>query len=364
MRARSVLAAVVAALTGVVLAATPARASDRLDAFGPMPTILPPYYSVTTPTGHVINYSVYGPRDGQPLLLLSGNPSNWSSIGLVAPYAELIKRWNIRVIQPERVGNGVTPFPPCAPPYDTCISPADDAADWSYLMHRLGYQTYSVAGLSSGGAYADWVMKTHWREIRSVHLSSALDTSGTRDDCLYLYATTPDAFRDAYQPLLDDPSQIWAFFPARDFATISSIPGAVDWLNLSTHASPDAIGASYDSWTECHYPIDDLSQVRTPTFIYHGGIDQTVPLSMAQHHAAQYPNVRRFRVYPNDAHLSSVRHLGQLLLDVHEPTGRVHLICDLSQGQTRVVDERTAAAMISAGTATEDICAWVGTPGQ
>lgn len=353
-----VLALVLTVAIGPSALATPLQVN-----FDPMPTELAPHFSFVATSGRTVHYAMIGPVNGRPVLFLNGDPSNWSSIDLLAPYRSLLGQLNIRVIQPERVGQGVTPYIDCDAPYTDCMTPERYADDWADMMHSLGYRTYSVMAASQGGVYAHHFMKKYWSEVRSLHLTSALDTSGTREHCPF--ATSPLAFQGQYQFLFDDPSLLWLLLQPRDLETIDSIPGMRNWLEQTTAATPDDRGSSLDGWIECNFPVGNLSMVQTPVYIYHGIIDQLVPFAMAENHAAAYPNVIRFRKYPNDAHLSSLRHLGQTLLDIVTPNnGSARLICERSVNKTLIVTDAIADWLIARGRATEDICAWVGTPGE
>lgn len=151
----------------------------------------------------------------------------------------------------------------------------------------------------------------------------------------------------------------------------------VDWFTRTTGATKDATGASHDVWVECNAPVGDLSQVRTPVYVYHGRLDETVPIAMAENHVRSYPHVMAFRVDETSAHLASIRRLGQTLLDIANPYFPARLICHLSEsnsprsqlreqpvGRIEVVSEARADQLISQGKAINDICAWVGTPGE
>ena len=265
-----------------LLGITPASAVQLQETFDPMPSELPNpqtyIKTFTAPSGRIVNYTTLGPNRGRPVLVLNGSPSNWASIDLFAPYASMLKELNLRLIQPERVGYGVTPNIECSAPYTDCMTPAKYANDWPALMHSLGYRSYSVFAASQGGQYADWLMKTHSDEVRSLHLSSAVDTSPQGHVCP---VETPTTYKEFGDWIISDPAQTWNFFPARDTETLLSIPGASDWFLFTTAANQDGSGLALDAWIECNFPVGDLSEVQTPVYIYHGALDTRLPIDVA-----------------------------------------------------------------------------------
>ena len=351
----------------VIALAVPASAVQLQERFTPLSEELATPSSFTAGSGRTVHYGTIGPVGGQPVLVLNGSPTNWATVDLLAPYRSLLEALDIRIIHPERTGTGITPYVSCSEPYTDCMTPEKYSDDWSDLMHGLGYRNYSVLAMSTGGLYADHFVKRYGSEVRSLHLSSAVDSSPQEGYCPM---SDPAGFRDALQPFFDYPSLIWYLFPERDFATVSSVPGMVDWFGRMVAATPDAIGASHDVWVGCNFPVGDLSDVKTPVYIYHGVLDATVPLATAEHHSVVYKNVVKFQTYPNDAHFSSLRHLGQTLLDINQPAHQNRLVCDLSKqqndgvGKTRIVNQGKADKLFADHEATEDICAWVGTPGE
>ncbi len=352
--------------------------------FDPVQTELPTAFSFTASSGRTVHYGTIGPKHGIPVLWADGNPSDWTGVGWLAPYEELLNTFNIRVIQPERIGTGLTPYIPCAGVGDpTCITPSDYADDWADLMHSLGYRRYSLFAVSEGGIYALWFMHDHWRDVLSLHLASALDTSGTRAFCANP-PVTPLGYQQALEPFYLNPPLIWTLFPARDFATASSVPGLTDWFDRTMITSPDSRGASYDIFEECNFPVGNLAHVQTPVFIYYGLQDITVPISMPESEQAAFPNVVRYRVYPNDGHLASLRHTDQIFLDIlqslehglyiteslprakHRPISLDEVICKKQRAfnETKIVSEEDADKLVSQGAAILGICGWLGTPGE
>lgn len=334
------------------------------NSFDPMPSKLAEVYRFVSRSNRAVNYSIFGPKDGFPVLFIDGNPSNAKGADILSPWRSTIGDLNLRFVHPERIGFGDTPFT-CNAPYTNCITAEQYADDWAELMQSLGYKKYAVLAASQGGQYADVFMEKYWPNVRSLHLSSAIDTSGTRGFCPL---SDPLAFKPLLDSIYQDPMLMWSIFPRIDFNVLSSIPGMVDWFNGNVTLNTDGSGGSYDVWLECNTKIGSLSQVKTPVFIYHGLLDDRVPISIAENHAREYPNVVRFLVDMKRAHLASLRNLTQTLWDIRYPHDPKRVIClrlnDPSIRETIAAPEKLANFLLTNEVATPDTCAWVGTPSE
>ena len=99
--------------------------------------------------------------------------------------------------------------------------------------------------------------------------------------------------------------------------------------------------------------IVDASQITSPTYLYWGGADTTVPVSVMTRWQA-LPNVVRATVYPGEGHTVQYRHWDQILLDMAGHADQT-VIC--KHHKTTTVRNDKAPAEIARG-ATLGLCAW------
>lgn len=81
----------------------------------------------------------------------------------------------------------------------------------------------------------------------------------------------------------------------------------------------------------------------SPTYLYWGGADTTVPTSVMQKWQAAQPKIKRATVYPGECHPVQYRHW------------------DCTNGQTKLVPNDRADEDVGHG-ATLGLCAWAATP--
>ncbi|HRI62745.1 MAG TPA: alpha/beta hydrolase [Polyangium sp.] len=328
-------------------------ASDFPATFDPYPTTAAPRFEVTVASGRTVQYSTFGPEDGEPVLYISGGLSTAEDVDAFAAYKTAIDTLGIRFILPERTGYGETP-------YDSSMTAASYAADWNDLLTALGYGEVKVVAAAGGGVYAATFSTLYASRVEQLQLLSALSASQTFALCPI---TSPTQYLGAQQFLIDFPSFFTFLLSPPDLSVYASVPGLLEWQfqRLADAGDPvnhSDIGASHDFYLWCNSPVTDYSAATFPTFIYHGALDNIVPISHAQINASSYPNVAAFRTYPNGASYVTMRHLGQVLLDM---TGRSEKRIICHNGKNTVVNAHAEAAHLAHGD-TQDICAWVGTP--
>lgn len=358
----------VAAITSALVLAGVAPAADASighplqTEFAAFPTGPVAVSSMAVGTGRIVRYSQLGPSNGRPVLLVNGSFDGADLVNFFAAYRPLVAQLGLRLVNPERPGNGGTPF-------DASPGFAELADDWHLLMRNLGYHRYSVLAVSDGGPYADHLATRYPRDVRRLALLSANDTANDKPYCAF--ATTPDALVPAFQPLIDDPSLYPLLLKPADAVVSSALPGFQEWFEsaiprLADQATHTAIGPSLDSYLQCSgTPISDFSAARFPVHIYHGELEDGDPNTVgvdfdaAVRHAAAYPNVVSFRSYPRSAHFASLRHFGQVLVDLAEVHDNATLLC---HGDRSVIVGPLLAAYLTSHGATLDICAWKDTP--
>jgi non-heme chloroperoxidase len=304
-----------------------------------------------------VNYATFGSADGDPVLILNGlSFASWIGVdGFGFVSTMIASDLDLRFIHPERTGYGLTP-------YNASLTPQQYVDDLAELMTNLGYAHFSVIGASSGGVYADYLAVRHPDRLTSLHLASAVATSGHP----WGPVATPSTYLGAFSILASYSPSFPLFLSARDQDTFYSVPGYIDWLSVILHYSLDPesgtdIGMTTDVYSYCAYPLPNaaFADVTAPVFIYHGEVDANVPLSQAYKHADKYPSAP-LRLYPNDGHLTSVRHAGQILVDAAGMPGKT-VICH--DGKTKLVSASSVSTHLAHGDIL-DICAWKGTLGE
>ncbi|MFF1816520.1 alpha/beta fold hydrolase [Kribbella sp. NPDC058245] len=92
----------------------------------------------------LLNYTLYGPTDGFPVVSLGGTPSTrWKRPHVVEAIAEA----GLRMLIPDRPGYGGSTRQPGR-------SVADAAGDVAQLADHLGWDTFALTGGSGGGPHA------------------------------------------------------------------------------------------------------------------------------------------------------------------------------------------------------------------
>jgi pimeloyl-ACP methyl ester carboxylesterase len=352
-------AGIIAAMAAVLVHASIAQAQPSISSFpatfDPYPTTLPSRSAITVSSGRTVLYSTFGPTNGTPVLVLHGTLSSAATIDAFSPYRTGIEALNLRFISPERTGYGDTP-------YDTTMTVEKYAADWNDLLTALGYSQVKVLALSGGGVYAAHFVTRYPSRVTRLHLASAVNTAMTFSACP---VSTPYDYLGFTQIVIDNPSFFSLLLSPPDLDVEASLPGFTNWnfMNIADVGDPvnnSDIGFSHDFYTYCNSPVTDFSMATFPTFIYHGEIDPIVPISDAELHANQYPNVAAFRRYPNGAHFVGFRHMGQLLLDMIGLQDK-RIVC---HGNISMVVSQALEATHLAHGDTTDICAWDGTPAE
>jgi pimeloyl-ACP methyl ester carboxylesterase len=97
-----------------------------------------------TVNGRMMAYVDEGPRDGRPLLLLSGNPT-WGF--LYREFFDTLTRAGYRAIAPDWVGAGYSDHPRI----DAAFSTAHHVADLVSLMDQLALRGFVIVGQDWGG---------------------------------------------------------------------------------------------------------------------------------------------------------------------------------------------------------------------
>jgi pimeloyl-ACP methyl ester carboxylesterase len=219
--------------------------------------------------------------EGEPLLLiqgLSGNHLHWGDdfLGLLHPYFDVIAYDH----------RGIGHSDPAGGPF-TIADLADDAAG---LLDALGIDSAHILGISMGGMTAQELALRHPEKVRTLTLGCTYaggTDSATTDPAviqklgeLFLTGRTEEALRYGFEVNV---SSAFAEDPAK-YELVKSIaaelPATLDMLMLQVQAV-----AGHDT-------SERLGEIKAPTLVIHGTVDQMLPVSNAHAIAARIPGSR------------------------------------------------------------------------
>jgi len=106
----------------------------------------------------LLSFSVYGPEDGEPLMLVHGFPDDRTTWDAMIP--DLAK--DHRVVVPDLRGYGESPAPEDGYDID------DIGGDLVHLADHLGWDTFHLVGHDWGAATGWWVAMHHGDRLRTL----------------------------------------------------------------------------------------------------------------------------------------------------------------------------------------------------
>lgn len=255
----------------------------------------------------------------------------------------------LRVISVERNGFGESPL-------DLDLGYADYTAEVLAVLDHLGIDDFVTVAISGGGAYAAHIAATVPDRVISLHAAAATDSTlpnRTPRNCAPTFEQ-----RNASNLFWYENPKIWWGVPG---SPVLAIPGWQATAYLDAVRSFHLGGGPMDPSPLSHEgelpclpdAIVDASQVTSPTYLYWGGADTTVPVSVMTRWQA-LPNVVKATVYPGEGHTVQYRHWDQILLDM---AGHANQTVVCKNGKTKTVPNADAAAVIAHG-GSLGLCAW------
>jgi non-heme chloroperoxidase len=256
----------------------------------------------------------------------------------------------LRVISVERNGFGESEL-------DLELGYDDYVDEVLAVLDHLGVERFVTVAISGGGAYAAHLAAAVPHRVISLHaaaaVSSTLPTRSERD-C----SATLEELNERNEQWTHNPKDWWGV-PG---SPVLVIPG---W---QTRAYADATRSFYvngqlgDPTALSHEgmlpclpdAVVDADRITAPTYLYWGGSDGSVPVSVMRQWQQALPNVVKAKVYPDEGHTVQYRHWDQILVDM-AGYGRFTVVC--RNDQTRLVPNRMAHKLVKRG-ATLGLCAW------
>lgn len=303
--------------------------------------------------GKTLHYLDEGPRNGIPVVLVSGHGTSGRALALTDFLRSLRQSLGLRFIALERNGFGETAFDPSG-------DYASYAAEVEALLAHLGVQRFSLVAISGGGPYSAAIASRLPTRLRSVHLAAAISQNAGVAAPSPSCALSDQQIIDNYLAArYDVPSVWWDLGPN---TAVNRVPGFLDeaadegarFFYGKGSTGFDLQPLVHELKLYCSQPVADVSAVAAPVFIYHGEADTTVVPAHAAFWRSHYANVVATRLYPGEGHDVQYRHWGQILADLAYGRRRT-LLC--WRGQSRLVETREAGPLLKRG-ATLDICAW------
>jgi pimeloyl-ACP methyl ester carboxylesterase len=263
--------------------------------------------------GRRLGFAEYGASGGTPLLYFHG----WPSSRLEARALENVASGlGFHVVAPDRPGYGLSDFKP-----ERAI--ADWVEDVRVLAAHLGWERFSILGISGGGPYAAACAARIPEMLRTVLLVCSMGPTDHPEAIqgmvpvnrwLLTFAhTTPWLAQRLASVCLRTlwgtgdqviPEQIEACLPERDRRTLSNRQLRL----LLTEASREGLrrdvdGAAWEGFLYSQPWGFRLENIRVPVFLWHGEEDNIVPASMGHYLAQRIPGCQAV-FYPEDGHFS------------------------------------------------------------
>jgi pimeloyl-ACP methyl ester carboxylesterase len=264
--------------------------------------------------GYRLGFDEYGPPAGKPLLYFHGAPSARLEFLLFGDEA-LLQSLNVRLIAVDRPGMGLSDFQP-----DRCL------LDWPQavlaLADSLNLERFSILAYSLGGpyglacAYAIPDRLTKVGIVSGAALFTESDLMQNINQGTRRYLNLPRENPPAAKVFLWMMSFMARFAPKLMVANMRSLLPSPDRSVVSDPAMQSGFidmlrealrqgtrGAFHESLlavTEWGFRLQDIHQ---PIHLWHGEMDQNIPVDMARHAASAIPQCEA-KFYPNEGHLS------------------------------------------------------------
>ena len=300
--------------------------------------------------GRTSYYIDEGDPRGRAVVFIGGAGTSLEAFQLTEFARTSRERLGLRVISVERNGFGESAL-------DLDLDYADYNDEVLGVLDHLGIRRFAVLAISGGGAYAAQLAAQAPERVISLHAAAAVSS------------TLPTRAAPNCTPTLEERNVTNAFWYANPKAwwgvpgsPVLVIPGwqATAYLDAvrsfylgGGRGDPSAL--SHEQMLPCGPDaVVDAARITAPTYLYWGGADTSVPVSVMARWQAALPNVVEATVYPGEGHTVQYRHWDQILVDM-AGYGDYTVVC--RRGHTRLVRDERAAAAVARG-ATLGLCAW------
>jgi pimeloyl-ACP methyl ester carboxylesterase len=264
--------------------------------------------------GRQLGFAEFGNLQGKAVFYFHGYPGS----RLEAELGENIaKDFNIRFIGIDRPGFGLSDF-----------SPNRTIGDWpddvTQLADTLGFDRFSILGVSGGGPYAVACAFKIPQRLISVGIvcgMGPLDVPNVTNELTWMLRKGPDLARriPSLVALLHLPAAFfYRYYPERVLAFVSGKVDTLDRLALKNNELKQTLSRSFREAfrSSLFWPSKDLvlycqpwgfrlEDIQTRVYLWHGEKDRIVMPAMGHHLANTLPNCRAI-FYPEEGHFSLI----------------------------------------------------------
>ncbi len=273
--------------------------------------------------GRTIGYAEYGPRDGQPVLFFHG----FGTTRVICPPDAGPGELGLRLIAVDRPGIGLS----TALPGRRLLDWPRDVAE---LADRIGIGSMSIIGWSGGGPYALACAHSMPDRVSAVGLVSSPAPLTGIDEKGYLRRFDRHAVRAAHRApwMVRIALWHWGRPQRRDAARFfeKSVAEMCE-ADQAILAEPELRGrmiansselyrqggrGMYDEGLVLARPWGfELNDINVPVYVWHGAMDDVVPLAMAEYLARAIPTAQ-VRIQPGEGHHLLYRKWSEILASV------------------------------------------------
>lgn len=253
-----------------------------------------PHLATLTTGNGTLEYSLDGATGGTPLLLHHGL---MGSAGLAAQWAELAANAGVQVLTVARPGYGrSTPT--------TMNAIADWADIVSPLLAEVGWQTFDVAGVSSGAPYTYALAARLGDRVRRVGICSGLPHVADPK----IMACYPESDQEAFARYArSTDEQVAAEIGGYLRAFAEQLPPGHRWLStIGASLANEGAGIAREVRLQQLDWGFDFATIRQPVRLWHAREDDEVPFAGAELTAAKLPHAT-LRIQLEPQHFPSER---------------------------------------------------------
>ena len=303
-----------------------------------------------THEGRTSYYIDEGKPGQRAVVFLGGQGTSLQAFQLTEFARTSREKLGLRVISVERNGFGESAL-------DLNLGYDDYVDEVLAVLDHLNIDDFVIVSISGGGAYATHLAAAAPDRVISVHAAASSDaTLPNRNprNCSLTFEQRNTSNLFWYE----NPKSWWGVPGQPQLA----VPGwqAAAYLDAvrSFHLGGgpmDPSPLSHEGELPClDGAIVNPSLITSPTYLYWGGADTTVPLSAMNHWQEALPNVVKATVYPGEGHSVQYRHWDQILVDM---AGHANKTVVCHNGQTKLYPNAFADRLVARG-ATLGLCAW------
>ena len=320
--------------------------------------------------GRTVYYIDEGPKTGIPVLLIWGGGTSIRGLRLTDHLRTLRHQLGIRIISVEQNGMGESQL-------DTSLDLDDYVDEILAVLDYLNVDKFSVFAASIGGPPTGYLVSRVGDRIRSLHLASAyqrptdINNNTILDSVNFFCTQTLPDLNDLTRFFAFTPKSWWNIGPdvpnsVPGFADASYEEGLYNFLvngqGLLDPSDPNSAGKNLTHQVLKHCPgIDglDLTDLKSPMFIYHGDADGTVSPDHVPVAELFYSNASSVikRIYPGEGHDSSRLHFDQVLTDIKFINGDRTVVCNRNINKSFIQKDSKAMMTLNSG-GTLGICGW------